>query len=124
MPKIAKVKNLVYKALVDKPSTRSDDFLLILEVLSNYCTEELTLKSVMENHKQLGIPSFASIIRMRRFIQVENPNLVDEKAKAIRETEEGEYYEYAINNKWWKEMLFMRFNALVRMPPYIWRCKS
>lgn len=98
MPKLAKVKNLVYKALVDKPSTRSDDFLLILEVLSNYCTEELTLKSVMENHKELGIPSFASIIRMRRFIQVEQPELVDEKASEIRANEESEYYEYARNH--------------------------
>lgn len=97
MARLAVVKNLVYKALVDDPRTRSDDYLLILNVLNNYCTTELSLKAVMENHVELGIPSFASIIRTRRFIQAENPSLVDEKAVKIRQAEESEYIEFALN---------------------------
>lgn len=99
MAKIQKVQPLVYAALVDNPNTRKDDFLLILEVLKNFITTDMRLNEVLKHHVELGIPSFASIIRIRRILQAKHPELVDLPAQAVREQEEKEFKAYALNNK-------------------------
>lgn len=43
MARIQRVQPLVYKALVDHPETRTDDFILVLEVLKNFATAEMRL---------------------------------------------------------------------------------
>ena len=98
MARISKVQPLVYNALVDNPETRTDDFLLVLEVFKNFVTPEMRLETVLEHHIELGIPSFASILRSRRKLQRKYPELVNETAAAIREQEEKEYKDYALNN--------------------------
>ena len=98
MARIQKVQPLVYAALVDKPETRKDDFLLILEVLKNFVTSEMNLETVLKHHVELGIPSFASIIRIRRKLQEQHPELVDPAAAAVREKEQEEFKEYALNS--------------------------
>lgn len=97
MAKLYEVQELVYRALVDNPTTRSDDFILILEVLSNYCDKGITLEGVIRNHKELGIPSFETITRARRKIQETHKELIDEKAKKVRKEEEKDFKEYALN---------------------------
>ena len=99
MARIKNVQPLVFAALVDKPETRKDDFLLILEVLKNFVTADMRLETVLKHHVELGVPSFASIIRIRRILQRKYPELVDIVAQAVRENEEKEFKAYAINNK-------------------------
>ena len=98
MARIQKVQPLVYNALVDNPETRTDDFILVLEVLKNFVTPEMRLETVLEHHIELGIPSFASILRSRRKLQKKHPELVNETAAEIRAQEETEYRDYALNN--------------------------
>lgn len=98
MARIAKVQPLVYNALVDRPETRADDFILILEVMKNFVTEDMRLETVLEHHIELGLPSFASILRARRKLQKKYPELVNETAADIRDIEEVEYRDYALNS--------------------------
>lgn len=98
MARISKVEPLVYAALVDKPKTRKDDFLLIYEVLKNFVTADMRLSEVLEHHVELGIPSFASIIRIRRKLQEKYPELVDVVAQTVREQEKEEFKAYALNS--------------------------
>lgn len=98
MAKIAKVEPLVYKALVENPSTRADDFLLLLEVYKNFITGDLTFETAVKHHVELGLPSYVSIPRIRRKLQVKYPELEKEKAAELRAEEAKEYKAYAINS--------------------------
>lgn len=98
MARIRNVQPLVYNALVDNPEARTDDFILVLEVLKNFVTPEMRLETVLEHHIELGLPSFASILRSRRKLQRKYPELVNETAAEIRTKEEKEYRDYALNN--------------------------
>jgi len=59
----------------------------------------MSIETVLKHHVELGIPSFASIIRIRRMLQAKYPELVDIVAQAVREQEEKEFKAYALNNK-------------------------
>lgn len=97
MARIAKIHNMVYGALVDEPASRGDDFVLILKVLENFVTTSMSLEAVMNNHAVLGIPSIETITRCRRKIQAEHPELTNEEIKEIREKEEKEFIDYALD---------------------------
>lgn len=96
--RIQKVQPLVHKALIDNPVTQTDDFLLVLEVLKNFVTAEMSLETVLEHHIELGVPSFASIVRARRKLQTKYPELINEKAAEIRAEEERKFKDYAVNS--------------------------
>ena len=98
MAKIQKVQPLVYEALENNPETRKDDFLLIYEVIKHFVPSELSIKDALINHVALGLPSFASIIRIRRILQSKYPHLVDNAAQLVRSEEESEFKAYALNN--------------------------
>lgn len=98
MARIAKVQPLVYNALVDYPETRADDYMLVLEVYKNFISVDMSLKTILEHHIELGLPSFASIARCRRKLQRKHPELVNKTAADIRAKEETEYKNYALNN--------------------------
>lgn len=98
MARIKNVQPLVYKALTDNPITRTDDFILVLEVLKNFVTAEMRLETVLEHHTELGIPSFASILRIRRKLQRKYPELVNETTAEMRAKAETDYKDYALNN--------------------------
>lgn len=98
MARIENVQPLVYNALVNNPVTRTDDFILVLEVLKNFVTAEMRLETVLEHHTELGIPSFASIIRIRRKLQIKHPELENKTTAKMREKAEKDYKEYALNN--------------------------
>jgi len=97
MAKINIVHQLVYEALKNNPETRADDFILIREVLSYWLSGEMSIDSLFLNHKQLGIPSFETITRCRRKIQEQYPELVNAEVEELREQEEGEFVQYALN---------------------------
>ena len=98
MARIQKVQPIVYNALVDHPETRADDFMLVLEVYKHFVSGEMSFNTVLEHHIELGLPSFASILRTRRKLQKKHPELVNATAAAIREGEEKEYRAYALNS--------------------------
>lgn len=95
MARIQNVQPIVYKALTERPETRADDHILVLEVYKHFVSAEMSLNTVLEHHIELGLPSFASIIRARRKLQMKYPELINETMAAIREGEEREYRAYA-----------------------------
>lgn len=98
MARIQKVQPIVYEALLNCPEARADDYILVLEVYKHFISVEMSIKTVLEHHIELGLPSFASIIRTRRKLQEKHPELVNETAAAMREGEEKEYKAYALNS--------------------------
>ena len=96
MQQLKKVSKLVHQTLIDKPETRGDDFILVLEVLKHYIPSEFNLEWCLRNHNKLGLPSFASIIRTRRKIQEKHPELENKKVQQFREEQRGEYIQYAL----------------------------
>lgn len=92
------VQPLVFNALVDHPETRADDFMLVREVYNQFVSGEMSFNTVLEHHIELGLPSFASILRARRKLQQKHPELVNAEAAAIREGEREEYRAYALNS--------------------------
>lgn len=97
MERIKNVQPLVYKALLEKPETRKDDFLLVLEVFKNFISTDMPLETVLLYHKMLGVPSFASIIRIRRKLQKKYPELENKSTVKMREGAKTEYKAYAVN---------------------------
>lgn len=98
--RVQQVKPLVHEALINNPATRADDFLLIYEVLKHFVTEKMPLETVLINHIALGVPSFASIIRIRRKLQEQDPSLEpSDTVKEIRKIEEQQYIEFAREGK-------------------------
>ena len=98
MARVSKVQPLVLRALEEKPETRADDHILVLEVYNHFVCAEMSLKTVLEHHIELGLPSFASILRARRKLQRKRPDLVNAKAEEMRTEEEKEYRAYALNS--------------------------
>lgn len=98
MARISKVQPIVHKALVYRPETRADDYILVLEVYKHFISAEMSLNTVLEHHIELGLPSFASILRARRKLQRKHPELVNDTMAEIREGEREEYKAYALNN--------------------------
>lgn len=98
MARIQKVQPLVYAALKNTPETRADDYLLVLEVYKHFISVEMSIKTVLEQHIELGLPSFASIVRIRRKLQAQYPELINKPAKKMRLSEEQKYRAYALNN--------------------------
>jgi hypothetical protein len=98
MARIAKVQPIVYKALLNCPETRADDHLLVLEVYKHFIDAEISFKTALVQHRELGLPSFASILRSRRKLQKKYPELINQAAAEKREEERKEYEAYALNS--------------------------
>ncbi len=92
------LENIVYTVLLKNKQTRKDDFILVLEVIREYCPSliEMKIKDIMLEHKELGLPSFESITRARRKVQKEHPELIDKDAKKIRKELQKEYKNYYV----------------------------
>lgn len=91
-----KIKPLVEKILEDNVEARGDDFILILEVLNYYVLGQMPLETVLKHHIELGLPSFASIIRVRRKLQEERKELNPaDGVKKMREKEEQSWRDFA-----------------------------
>lgn len=98
MKRIQNVQPLVYAALTDHPETRTDDFILVLEVLKNFITPQMNFETVLKHHTELGVPSFASILRIRRKLQRLYPELTNEATAEMRAKAENDYKAYGKAN--------------------------
>lgn len=98
MAKIAKVEPLVQQALINNHKTRSDDFILVLEVYKNFIAPSVSIEAALKHHNTYGLPSFASIIRIRRKLQIKHPELCEAPAVKTRSEAEADYRAYALNN--------------------------
>lgn len=90
------IKEVVKVKLIEKPANRCDDMRLIYEVYKEYLPniDKMSIKSLMYNHNAYELPSVASIIRYRRLLQKEYPELeAQEKIKKARREKEKEYRE-------------------------------
>lgn len=92
------LENVVYTVLVKNKECRKDDFILVLEVIREYCPPlvDMKIKDVFLEHKEFGLPSFESITRARRKIQKLHPELVDYYTKKSRNQLEKEYKTYYV----------------------------
>lgn len=89
------ISNVVKYVLYNNPASRSDDMILIYDVFKIYIPkiDHISLKSVLYNHKAYGLPSIASIIRYRRALQRDYPELgACDKVKEARSDLEAEYH--------------------------------
>ena len=96
MSRLRTIEPKVKEALINNPRARKDDFILILEVYKLYDTinSDTKLYTALINHKQLGLPSFASIIRIRRKLQQDDPSLCDAATVEERAEAEADYVDY------------------------------
>lgn len=94
--KVQKVKPLVHEALINNPAARADDFILIHDVLKHFVTDKMPFETVLLHHVELGVPSFASIIRIRRKLQEQDSSL-DPSAEVLkmRDKEERQFRDFA-----------------------------
>lgn len=100
MKKLCKLENIVKEVLTDIPDTRDDDFKLIAYTYYklDIRISATSFNTVMIKHKELGLPPFESITRVRRKLQADHEELraVKEVAEA-RTNKQADYIEYSIN---------------------------
>lgn len=96
MAKLDKIKNIVLRVLEKNTEARKDDFVLF----SLVCDEmgvpiNFDFRTMLNEHRLFGLPSWESVSRARRKIQAEQPELKDAKTAVIRTAEIKEYKEFA-----------------------------
>ena len=87
------------RAILEKnEDARNDDMVLYL-ALCNVCLKDagaMPLAEIMTQHKYLGLPSFESVSRTRRKLQVKYPELAGSRpVQKLRATGEKAYRKYA-----------------------------
>lgn len=94
------IKTTVRQVLVEEPLARDDDHILWLEVIKKRIPAAtiMSLEAVLTKYQSLGIPSFESVSRARRYIQADEPRLSSSKRiyEARKEEEERYRREYRI----------------------------
>ena len=95
MRKLKGLEPIVKEALENEPAARKDDFKLVLEVYKNFIPLDTPLSQALENHKLWGLPAFASIIRVRRYLQSMDQTLCDAATLEKRADAEADFKEYA-----------------------------
>lgn len=100
MKKIYNTGAIVKRVLEQYEDTRSDDFILIYRVFKEV-NEEAVIRELfchtMINHLEYGLPSIATIMRCRRKIFKDYPELKPKKVTKEREKQENKYISYAID---------------------------
>ena len=86
----------VRELLENIPETRKSDELLYTMYIEQYYNIEFN-KHTFVNYQQYQLPSFKSIERTRRDIQVNNKSLVDKNKQEVRTEIEEKYKDYYIN---------------------------
>lgn len=93
--RLKKLEPQIKEILKEQPATRKDDFLLINEVYRNYIPLAMPVGEALKNHKKYNLPSFASIIRVRRMVQSTDPSLCDAGTVEKRADAEADFKDYA-----------------------------
>ena len=100
MKKLNKLENIVNEILTNIPDTRNDDFILVTCVYHTIAPTAVyaPFNQVMIDHKELGLPPFESITRVRRKLQADHEELRATKEVAeARINKETDYINYAID---------------------------
>ena len=95
MSKLSRLEPIIEEILRNNPATRKDDFILVLEVYKRKISPNTPISLALANHKELGLTPFASIIRVRRKLQLADPSLCDAVTKSKRLDAEEDYKDYA-----------------------------
>lgn len=94
MSKLKTLEPIIKAILENNKEARKDDFILVLEVYKKRIKPNTPISVALENHKELRLPPFASIIRVRRKLQLEDPSLCDAETVEKRAAAEGDFREY------------------------------
>lgn len=94
MSKLKTLEPKIKAILENNPAARKDDFILVLEVYKQRIKPNTPISLALENHKELGLPPFASIIRVRRKLQLADPSLCDAETLEKRANAEADYRDY------------------------------
>lgn len=102
MNKLYKVEGIVEKVLREHSDARNDNFILVFRVYKEI-NEEAVLRElflqIMLYHKEYGFPAFESIVRARRKLVKQYPELKpNEVVEQARKEEEVIYKQYASNS--------------------------
>lgn len=87
------IHKTVYDILVnDKKSRCNDMYLLarVIEAVSEKKPHKLIIKQ-LERWNYDGLPNFNTVIRARRYIQVQHPELINTKTAEVRAKQEKKY---------------------------------
>ena len=98
MKNMRKLEGVVKSTLEISKAAREDDFILVCMVYGelNGAVKYKNFEYVMQNHKELRLPSFESITRARRRLQSEYPHLNSSKeTQSIRASEEKRFRDYS-----------------------------
>lgn len=96
MAKLDKIKNIVLRVLENNTEARKDDFVLFSLVCDEMgVPSNFDLRTMLNNHRLFGLPSWESVSRARRKIQAEMPELKDAEMAEIRKAEIEDYKEFA-----------------------------
>ena len=88
----------IEEALERNPDARGSNDILYLEVIEAFIDTDMSVRAVLKHSKELGLPSYESVTRVRRMVQSRRPDLVDERKKIKREEAISDYKEYALDN--------------------------
>lgn len=71
------IKAVIQRLLTEEEATRNDDHLLYIRVCGEICPNALNqpLYRVFTRHKELNLPNYDSVTRLRRMIQKRHPEL-------------------------------------------------
>lgn len=91
----ANIKKVVYDILANDKESRCDDMYLLARVIETVCEMKPhtdLLIHQLEQWRFEGLPNFNTVIRARRKLQVEFPELIDEETAKRRAEEEAKYF--------------------------------
>ena len=93
------IRQSVFNSLNDNPSTRKDDYVLLADVIrkqeNRYLsdTEKQAIIDILLNWRKYELPNFSTVIRERRYLQIQFPYLIDKNIRAVRLEEEQRYHD-------------------------------
>ncbi len=95
--KLYKLEDVIKPILEESETSRNDDYCLYCKVLEFTNPEAMnnSLFSCLMRHKELGLPSYESVSRVRRRLQAKYPHLESERTRKRRIEEAKAYIEYA-----------------------------
>lgn len=97
---LREVKTMVRRALINYPYTRGDDNALYYKVCKEHAKHNgIDIRALHFSTVFLGnplnFPRYESVVRLRRMVQRQDPDLLDPVAAANRAKKEADMVEYA-----------------------------
>lgn len=88
---------MVLEILKEVEAARSDDYILFAEIIDRFYHDisDIPFHKALVNHREVNLPSYESITRVRRKLQNKYPEYASERTKKLREKMEAEYVAYS-----------------------------